>query len=214
MTKHKLDQEVEDILQHFGIKGMKWGVKRTDEQIAADEGAGGGGGGEGEPDESLIEETLEAMSEKLKDISDSLKKKGKALMDKIFGGDMKPMKGKDKENFMKGFKKGIEASNAADKKNKLSPSERRRAEGKAQLQKEIDSVVKSLEKQGYKKHAKPKKEKQTVSYKKDGTKVIKTKNSTTTVKAGASDAEIKKEVAAFKKRAKKQEEQNKKLKKK
>lgn len=91
MTKHKLEQEVEDILQHFGIKGMKWGVRRTEEQIAADESAGGGGG-EGEEDESLFEEmsdaikdALESLDKKLDSISDSIKKKGYNVLKSIFG---------------------------------------------------------------------------------------------------------------------------------
>lgn len=32
--RHELDEEVEDILQHYGIKGMKWDVRRTPEQLA------------------------------------------------------------------------------------------------------------------------------------------------------------------------------------
>ena len=79
----------------------------------------------------------------------------------LFGGDLKEMKGKDKANFIKGLKKGIQDSNASAKKNKLTPSQERRAKGEAGLRKEMDALTKTLEKQGYKKVPKSKKEKQT-----------------------------------------------------
>lgn len=47
-------------LTHHGIKGMKWGVRRTPEQLGNDIPSGGGGGGFVDPDE-LGEEELEVI---------------------------------------------------------------------------------------------------------------------------------------------------------
>lgn len=92
--KHELDEAVEDILQHFGIKGMKWGVRRSDEQIANAEGGGGGGGGEEEEeeDESLLEEmsdqlgeVFDALGKKLDGIGKDVKSKGMSMLTSLFG---------------------------------------------------------------------------------------------------------------------------------
>jgi hypothetical protein len=83
--KHELD----DVLKHYGIKGMKWGVKRSDEEIAAANAEGGaGGGGEPEEDEDFldkVDDVLDAFGEKMSDIGESLKKKGSDLLKSIFG---------------------------------------------------------------------------------------------------------------------------------
>lgn len=90
MTKHKLDEEVEDILQHYGIKGMKWGVMRTDAEIAgaADGEGAGGGGGEFEPEEeSMFEEMGEMFDEAMDSTMDmfgDFAEKGKGLFGKLF----------------------------------------------------------------------------------------------------------------------------------
>lgn len=43
---HELDKEVEEILQHYGVKGMKWGVTKPSKK----EPSSGGGGGGADPD--------------------------------------------------------------------------------------------------------------------------------------------------------------------
>lgn len=97
MSKHKLDNLTEDVLQHYGIKGMKWDVIRTDEQIAAANGKAtaseSAGGGEGEPDDEgflesigdTISKAADAFGESLDDIGDSVKKQGMKLLTGIFG---------------------------------------------------------------------------------------------------------------------------------
>lgn len=129
MSKHMLDGEVEEILQHYGIKGMKWGVRRTDQQLAEAEGGGGGGGDEEEEDESLLDEisdtvsdVFDAVGEKLEDVGDTIKKKGKSLLVNIFGkgGDGKWKKAKPSDSkYAKDLKKEMV------KYNKASPAEKR-----------------------------------------------------------------------------------------
>lgn len=181
MTKHKLDSEVEDVLKHYGISGMKWGVRRTEEQIAAaEDGAAGGGGGE--EDESFLEEmgdkledAFNAIEKKLGDVSDSIKKKGKSILQSIFGkSETKYSKAKSDAKTTKRFKEAMKSYE------KASPAQRKalkggyniRAEsstssggsttkfktksgtsysGKAVSDKEYKSLMKKLEKQGMKK---------------------------------------------------------------
>ena len=120
MGKHKLDDEVEDILQHYGIKGMKWKVKKGEE---TDESAGGGGDGEGEEDkESLKEigEALDAMKKKLGSMSDAMKKKGKKLLEGIFGkSKTKLSKAKPNAKMTKQIKDAMKAYD------KASPAQRK-----------------------------------------------------------------------------------------
>lgn len=84
MAKHKLDTEVEDLLQHFGVKGMKWGVKRSEEELAGAEGGEGGGGGGGEEEEEDEEED-ESLLDELKDGLENLEDTLKGAMGKTLG---------------------------------------------------------------------------------------------------------------------------------
>lgn len=90
MTKHKLDQEVEDILQHYGVKGMKWKVTKSKESAGSDEedSAGGGGGDDDNVFEELsdkLKKGIKAMDKKMNSISKSMKKKGYKILEGIFG---------------------------------------------------------------------------------------------------------------------------------
>lgn len=114
MVKHKLDDEVEDVLKHWGIQGMKWDVRRSPEQIKADAEAGVNAvgetledagdevlgndsvmgelgdvldivfGGEG----NLKKETkqlVDATKDKLEDIGKDVKKRGFKMLERVFG---------------------------------------------------------------------------------------------------------------------------------
>lgn len=187
MSTHKLDSIVEDTLKHYGISGMKWGVKRTEEQIAAAENAGGGGGGE--VDESLLEElgdkvkdAFEALEKKLGSVSDSVKKKGKLILTSIFGkSETKYSKAKPDSKTTQKFRKAMkEYSNASpSQRSALKNGYTIRAEssiskpgnsssfskelsakgysGKAYSPKEADAIIEKYKKQGFKKHEKSKK---------------------------------------------------------
>ena len=131
--RHNLDEEVEDILQHYGIKGMKWGVRRSQEQIEMDEAAAAGGGGEEEEEEEgllddvkdKLEEVGEAMTKTLSEIGDKAKKAGSALLTAIFG-TTEDSRREDRVN-------GRAITNAfvqelKIKEGKMKPSERRNAQ--------------------------------------------------------------------------------------
>lgn len=130
--KHELDETVEDILQHYGIKGMSWGVRRTDAQIAAANNEGGGGGGgeeEEEVDESLLEEfgdkvgdMFDAFGKKLDSVGDAVKKKGMSILVGIFG---KAGDGKLKKATPSNSKSAKKLKEAMIKYNKAGPTEQR-----------------------------------------------------------------------------------------
>lgn len=115
MAKHKLDLEVESILQHYGIKGMKWGIKRSEEEIQADVKAGVDAAGNALEDagdeifgnDSIIEELqdvidtafstdgnmekewsefTDAVKDKVEDVADSVKKTGQNILNRIMHG--------------------------------------------------------------------------------------------------------------------------------
>lgn len=163
MTKHKLDGEVEDILQHYGIKGMKWDVIRSDAQIVAatnDESAGGG-----EQDESLlnkigdtIDETMSDIKTKMSDISDSLKKKGMSVLVGIFGkSEVKYTPAKSNEKRTQALRdvfKKIEKKNRTKHESyaidKYKKDNKTRGDKAANSSKSVDDVLKKYKEKGYK----------------------------------------------------------------
>lgn len=111
---HELDKQVEDILQHYGIKGMKWKVRRTPEEIKEDAEAGVNAVGEALEDagdevfgnDSILEELgdvidvalggkgnmkkefaqlTDAVKDKLEDIPKEVKERGDRILTKLFG---------------------------------------------------------------------------------------------------------------------------------
>lgn len=111
---HKLDKEVENILQHYGIKGMKWNITRTDEQIAEDMRNGVNAAGEALEDagdevlgnDSITKELgdvidvafggkgdlgkevsqlKDAVKDKLEDVGDEIKERGSRILTRLFG---------------------------------------------------------------------------------------------------------------------------------
>lgn len=148
MAKHKLDEEVEDILQHYGIKGMRWDIKRTPEQIDADARAGVDAVGEALLDagdviagrNSITEELGDVLSvlfggegnlekesaqlqrvtkRKLKAFSKDVKKRGIKMLERMFGTAAE-QRAKDKAK-KQDFINGMKAGSAAyNKKSKLN----------------------------------------------------------------------------------------------
>lgn len=83
-------------LKHYGIKGMKWGVRRSPEELAeAESGAGGGGGDPDEDAETLLEELkdfIDGVGETLEDVGSRLLDTGSRLYNSITGGGWKEVK--------------------------------------------------------------------------------------------------------------------------
>ena len=77
-------------LKHYGVKGMRWGVRRSEEELAEADGEGAGGGAMEEDEESLLEEMKEKMEELIDGMKDGIlssldgvKNIGKDLMKKF-----------------------------------------------------------------------------------------------------------------------------------
>jgi len=143
MVKHKLDDEVEDVLKHWGIQGMKWDVKRSPEQIKADAEAGVNAVGEvmeDAGDEALgndsvmgelgdvldivfggegnlkkeTKQLVDATKDKLEDIGKDVKKRGYKMLERMFGTTAEA---KAKDGAMKKkFIEGMKAGAAANNK--------------------------------------------------------------------------------------------------
>lgn len=200
MTKHKLDNEVEEVLKHYGISGMKWGVRRTEEQIASAE-DGGSGGGDVEDDESLLDEMgdkigdmLKSLESKMGGIKDSIKKKGFNLLSGIFGkSKVSYSKAKADPKLSKAIAKEMKKYNSASPtqrslmkkgykvrtestKTKTSKSKdgKYSYSGKAYSDpKEFNAALEKYKKQGYKKVKKDKRSlaERGYTFKTEGTKV-------------------------------------------
>lgn len=113
---HKLD----DVLKHYGVRGMKWGTRRDPEQIKEDLQNGVNAAGEALEDagdevlgnDSIMEELgdvidvffggkgnmeketrqlNDAIKDKVEDVSKDLKKRGERMLKNIFG-ESKPKK--------------------------------------------------------------------------------------------------------------------------
>ena len=111
---HKLDKEVRDILQHYGIKGMKWNIRRDPEEIQADLEAGVNAAGEVLEDagdevmgndsitkelgdvidvffggkgnlEKETRQLKDAVKDKLEDVGKDIKKRGERMLTRMFG---------------------------------------------------------------------------------------------------------------------------------
>ena len=85
--KHKLDSEVEDILQHYGIKGMRWDVRRTAEEIAADAQAGVDAVGEKMDNDDLsdlVDDVLDQVSDVANSAIENASKKLSGIGSSIF----------------------------------------------------------------------------------------------------------------------------------
>ncbi len=111
---HKLDEKVEEILQHYGIKGMKWNIRRSEEEIKEDIQNGVNAAGEALEDvgddiagnDSIGEELgdvidvafggkgdigkeaselKDAIKDKLEDIGNEIKERGTRILTNLFG---------------------------------------------------------------------------------------------------------------------------------
>jgi len=162
---HKLDEQVEDVLKHFGIKGMKWDIRRTPEQIAAD-GKDGSGGGASDVDEESdedfgdkMDEMIDALQSKMGDIKDSIKKKGMKFLTGIFGkSETKYKLAKPNSKHSKVMGKAMKEAKAKNKNREFAEDflKKRNEKGKRILAKRDAAITKSLESQGYVKQKKVK----------------------------------------------------------
>ena len=74
-----MNKELDETLKHFGVKGMKWGVK-NDNKDSSDDSSGGG------PDEEeFLQNLLDTLGIKMEDLGDEAKKLGKDFLASIFG---------------------------------------------------------------------------------------------------------------------------------
>lgn len=151
MTKHKLDKEVEDVLQHFGIKGMKWETRRDDSEIAD----GDGGGGDEEELAEKMDNVFDSLGKKLDDIGDTIKKKGFNILAGIFGkskakySKAKP-NSKSSKMFREVFKKRNDDKVARDVQNK----KKEKFDKHMPKNTSADRLLEKYKKQGFKKRKK------------------------------------------------------------
>jgi hypothetical protein len=99
MTNVDEQHELDDVLQHYGVKGMKWGVRRSDAELELAEAEGVGGGGlieEEEDEEGLFDKLFGDMfnmfDKSLSDLGDSFKDAGMKALQSIFGKSEKTYK--------------------------------------------------------------------------------------------------------------------------
>ena len=107
------EREKEEFLMHFGVKGMKWGVRRTEEQLAAaSEAVGAGGelvedlgdevmgndsisdelgdvidivlGGDGNIEKELVQ-LKDAVKDKLEDVTFDILERGETILSRLAG---------------------------------------------------------------------------------------------------------------------------------
>lgn len=162
MTKHKLDARVEEILQHHGVKGMKWGVRKATNKTSSVESEGSGGGGVDDETIDDPEDLIEAIKKKLGDVSDAIKKKGKSILASIFGESKTTYKiAKPNEKLTQQFREAMKKSNLSDRDikaiNKAKQNQKIRGERAKSSNKQTDAILDKYKKQGYKKHEKSKK---------------------------------------------------------
>lgn len=162
MTKHKLDVRVEEILQHHGVKGMKWGVRKTTNKTSSVENEGSGGGGVDDETIDDLEDVINTIRKKLGDVSDAVKKKGKSILASIFGESKPAYKiAKPNEKLTQQFREAMKKSNLSDRDRKAIDKAKRdskiRGERAKSSNKTTDAILDKYKKQGYKKHEKSKK---------------------------------------------------------
>jgi hypothetical protein len=114
MYMNEIDKKLDDVLQHYGVKGMKWGVKRSPEELKSDiqdgvaaagdalEDAGDEVMGNDSVGEELVDvldvlfggkgdlkketrQLADAVKDKLEDVGAEIKKRGKVMLTRIFG---------------------------------------------------------------------------------------------------------------------------------
>lgn len=213
MGKHVLDDKVEEILQHYGIKGMKWKVTKGKSEESTSNGPEGGGGSSGEETEDQKKKRLDAkkmmdalnkniskkkdvLGKPLNGVTSSIKKKGEKLIQSIFGkGKPKFSKAKPDKKLTKEFRDILKKADSNNKKQK------NRSAGEKALDKDLAKTRKQLEKSGWKKHKKPEKFKGKQTSYTTGTSI----NGKPVGKDKTSDAikKFKKDVQAQKKKDKK-----------
>ena len=139
MNHHKLDTAVEDILQHYGVKGMKWDVTKK-----------------------KVKTTTNKIKIKSSDVSDSAKIKGKKLITKVFGkGKPTYKKAEPNQQLSKLLGDAMKKTNTSSKNStaisNAKKAEKERSERAMSSNKQADALLEKYKKQGYKKHEKSKK---------------------------------------------------------